>query len=191
MEVDVRVIAATNRNLVDQVNENQFREDLFYRLAAITLRLPPLRDRGDDIIRIAEVLLEQINQQFLTSDPSYTTKTLSPSAKEFISQQRWPGNVRQVYNSLLQAAVFNAENEISDADLSSALSEIPGRSDASILDHTVEEGFELKEVLDEVSRHYIQIALQRTSGNATQAAKLLGSFTAQTLRNRMKDFGIS
>ena len=184
MEVDVRVIAATNRNLVDQVNENQFREDLFYRLAAITLRLPPLRDRGDDIIRIAEVLLEQINQQFLASDPGYTTKILSPSAKEFISQQRWPGNVRQVYNSLLQAAVFNAENEISDTDLSSALSEIPGRSGASILDHTVEEGFELKEVLDEVRRHYVQVALQKTSGNTNQAGKLLGC-SGQTVRNHM------
>lgn len=190
IEVDVRVIAATNRDLVDQVNKSEFREDLFYRLAAITLKLPPIRDRGDDILRIANVLLEQINEQFQRNDAEYTPKVLSSDAQKFIREQRWPGNVRQVYNSLLQAAVFNTEGEILDTDLAAALSEIPGAAKSSILDHTLDEDFDLGEVLDQVKRHYIQTALEKCGGNASQAAKVLGYSTPQTLRNHMKELGI-
>lgn len=189
-EVDVRVIAATNRNLVDLVNEKKFREDLFYRLAAITLRLPPIRERGEDIVRIANTLLTQINDQFQQGDPNYIPKSLNEDAEQFVRNQRWPGNVRQVYNALLQAAVLNADAEISDSDLASSLAEIPGQESSSILDRTVEDGFDLNDVIAELRRHYIQKALSKSGGSAPQAATLLGYATSQTLRNHMKELGI-
>ena len=190
-EFDVRVIAATNRNLVEQVNQNLFREDLFYRLAAITLQLPAIRDRGDDIISIAETLLLQINTQFQKGDNQYISKALTDEAKDYIRSQRWPGNVRQVYNALLQAAVFSTEPEISAEDLAASLTEIPGSKGTSILDHTVQDGFSLDEIVAEVRRHYIQIGYEKSGRNASQAAKLLGYATPQTLRNHIKELGIN
>lgn len=189
-EFDVRVVAATNRNLVEQVNQNLFREDLFYRLAAITLRLPPIRERGDDIISIAETLLSQINTQFQDDNSDYIPKSLTGEAKDYLRSQRWPGNVRQVYNALLQTAVFSIEDEISSDDLAASLTEIPGSKSVSILDHTVEDGFSLDDVVADVRRHYIKIGYEKAGRNASQAAKLLGYSTAQTLRNHIKELDI-
>ena len=111
---DVRLIAATNRNLIQEVKANRFREDLFYRLAVITLQLPPLRERKRDIPLITEALLKQINQEFRQQEkgePGYQDKSLSASAMEFVQRHAWPGNVRQLYNGLVQAAVM-AEGEV-------------------------------------------------------------------------------
>ena len=110
-------------------------------------------------------------------------------AKDFIRAQRWPGNVRQVYNALLQAAVFNTEAEISSDDLAASLTELPGSKGISILDHTVEEGFQLDDVLDDLRRHYTQIAYEKCGRNANEAGKLLG-VSGQTVRNYIKSLGI-
>ena len=103
---DVRVIAATNRDLLDAVTKHQFREDLYYRLAVITIKLPPLRERREDIPLIVGTLLDRINQNFARQEPGFHHKKISVSAIEFVKKYPWPGNVRQLYNTLMQAAVM-------------------------------------------------------------------------------------
>src|SRR5207245_6838464 len=110
-KVDVRLIAATNRDLHKALREGRFREDLYYRLSAITITLPSLRDRKADIPKIAEKLLDQINRQFKAEEPNYRNKSLSGSAMAFVKRHVWPGNVRQLYNVLVQVSVL-AEIEI-------------------------------------------------------------------------------
>ena len=105
---DVRVLAATNRDLLGCVARHQFREDLYYRLAVITLKLPPLRDRRGDVPLIARRLLDRINRDFGRQEPGFRPRRLSDAAVEFIRKHPWPGNVRQLGNALTQAAVMAA-----------------------------------------------------------------------------------
>ncbi len=104
---DVRIVAATNRDLLGCVAQNQFREDLYYRLATITIKLPPLRERRGDVGAIAERLLGRINRDFARQEPGFRPKRLSPSALGYVKGHSWPGNVRQLYNTLVQAAVMS------------------------------------------------------------------------------------
>jgi transcriptional regulator with PAS, ATPase and Fis domain len=95
-DVDVRIVAATNRDLYAAVRSGGFREDLYYRLATISVALPPLRERKSDIVKIAERLLEQLNRQFAAEQPGYEHRFLSASARAFLKRHDWPGNVRPV-----------------------------------------------------------------------------------------------
>ncbi len=123
--VDVRVIAATNRDLHQAISAGTFREDLFYRLSVFSITLPPLRERRSDIPHITDRLLTQINRQFEQEEPGYTHKSLSASATAFVKQQPWPGNVRQLYNVLSQAAVLADGATLGRGDLASALGQLP------------------------------------------------------------------
>ena len=125
---DVRVIAATNRDLLAAINLTRFREDLYYRLAVITIKIPPLRDRQGDIPRIAVHLLGRINKQFEQEEPGYRHKSLSDSAMVFVQRHGWPGNVRQLYNALLQAAVMAEGDTIEKHDIADAVAEMPGET---------------------------------------------------------------
>lgn len=118
-------MAATNRDLLSMIQAGDFREDLFYRLAVITIKLPPLRERRSDIAMIAATLLAQINSDFAHQEPGYRHKFLSDSAKAFVSRDTWPGNVRELYNVLLQAAVMSDKDEIGADDLTAAIAEMP------------------------------------------------------------------
>ena len=101
---DGRVVAATNRNLADEIRNGNFREDLFYRLSTITVKLPALRERIGDIHMLAKSLLVQINQQLKSNQrPGYVTKTLAADTVKFLESHHWPGNVRELYNALVQA----------------------------------------------------------------------------------------
>ena len=122
---NVRVIAATNRDLHREIREGTFRDDLYYRLAAITITLPPLRDRKSDIPEIADRLLAQINRQFAAEEPGYQHKNLSAAAKAFVKRHDWPGNVRRLQNVLLQAAVMSDGPDLGPADLEESLGELP------------------------------------------------------------------
>ena len=165
-KVDVRVIAATNRDLHRAIREGAFREDLYYRLAAITITLPPLRDRRSDIIEIAETLLGQINRQFAAEEPGYQHKTLSAAAKAFVKRHDWPGNVRRLQNVLLQAAVMSEGPELGPADLKESLGELPPDSTAlaAILDRPLGDGFDLDEYLNDIRRQYLRRAMQEAGG---------------------------
>jgi transcriptional regulator with PAS, ATPase and Fis domain len=123
----VRVVAATNRDLLSMVQDGVFREDLFYRLAVITIKLPPLQERRADIATLADTLLAHINRDFEHQESGYKHKFLSGAAKSFVTKHDWPGNVRQLYNALLQAAVMSDNDALGADDLQAALAEMPVR----------------------------------------------------------------
>ena len=185
---DVRVIAATNRDLLEAVNEGQFREDLYYRLAVISIRLPALRERKADVPRIIDRLLARINEQFRSEDKSYRDKSVSEDAISLVKRHSWPGNIRQLQNVLLQAAVM-AEGDVLDRqDLLAALAEMPdeSRSVAAILDLPLGEGFNLEEHLKQIHGHNLRRAREEARGVKAEAARLLGMKNYQTLDAQLK-----
>jgi len=184
----VRVIAATNRDLLASINDGQFREDLHYRLAVITVKLPPLRDRQGDIHKIAKHLLTQINGQFEEDEPGYTHKSISDSAMVFVQRHRWPGNVRQLYNALLQAAVMAEGDTIQKHDITDAVAEMVGETSFAedVLEQPLGEDFNLQEHLNEIHRHYLRRAMKESGGVKSRASKLLGIPNYQTLDAQLK-----
>lgn len=190
-KVDVRVIAATNKNLLEMVENGTFREDLYYRLAVIVINLPPLRERKSDIPEIASRLLAQINQDFSMQEPSYKHKYFSAATNKFVKQHLWQGNVRQLYNVLLQAAVMSSSEEISVMDIKAALSDsIDSRKQVDPMNLPLGEGFTLDEQLDLFQTHYIKKALEEAHGVKSEAARLLGLRNYQTLDAKMKKLNI-
>jgi DNA-binding NtrC family response regulator len=186
--VDVRIVAATNRDLQRGIAERTFREDLYYRLAAVTITLPALRERRSDISLLAEHLLNTINRQFSMEEPGFEHKSFSASAIAFVKARTWPGNVRQLYNTLVQAAVFTDGNRIGRADLAAALGEVPspGQLDGSLADQPLGDGFDLEEFLNSIQKRYLQRAMQEARGVKAQAARLLGMKNYQTLDAQLK-----
>jgi len=188
----VRVIAATNRDLLAGVTEGEFREDLYYRLAVITVKLPPLRDRKGDVPEIAEHLLAQINSQFQNEEPGYTHKSISDSARIFVQRHRWPGNVRQLYNALLQAAVMAEGDTIQKHDITDAVGEMVGETSLvdDVLEHPLGDDFNLQEHLNGIHRHYLRRAMQESGGVKSRASRLLGIPNYQTLDAQLKRLGV-
>jgi len=193
VRVDVRIVAATNRDLRQAIALGTFREDLFYRLATVTIRLPPLRDRRADIPLIADRLMADINRQFAAEERSYGHKTLSPAAKNFVKKQAWPGNVRQLYNVLIQASVMSDGPELSREDLTASLGELPAVSPLELILQSLDfdSGFDLDDCLKSLQRKILQRAMQQTGGNKAGAARLLGITSYQTLAARLKSLGIA
>ncbi len=189
--VDVRIISATNRSLVAECHAGRFREDLFYRLAIATLRPPPLRERQGDLGPLVEVLLERANELAAKEESHYERKTLSPGAKKLLLAHSWPGNVRELENTLMRATVWTEGTTITEGDMRAALLDEPAtRSDAARL-QPLDEGFSLDDALAKLSREYIRAALKQAGDNKSQAAKLLGLASRQTLNNRMEALGLS
>lgn len=190
---DVRVIAATNRDLHVAIREGRFREDLYYRLSAISITLPPLRDRTADVPLIAERLLDQINEQFSTEEPSYQHKSLSPTAMAFVKRHGWPGNVRQLHNALVQAAVLADDSVLTQSDLSAGLGEMPveGRATSQAFERPIGDGFDLEEYLNELQRNYLRRAMEEARGVKAQAARLLGMKNYQTLDAQLKRLDVT
>jgi len=173
--VDVRIISATHRNLADEVQGGSFRQDLYYRLNVIELRMPALRELREDIPLFAEAVLAR-------HAIDGRKPVLSPSAELALQSYPFPGNVRELENILERAVALASGNEISVEDLQLA-DECPPETDARI------EGLPLPERLEAVERKAIMDALERTRYNQTAAAKLLGiSFRA--LRYRIQRLGI-
>ena len=183
---DVRIIAATNRDLLNEVNRNAFREDLYYRLAVITIKLPPLRHRKSDVPAITKALLAQINEQFRTGEPGYQEKSICPSTMRFVKSRDWPGNVRQLYNVLLQAAVMAESDVLQPPDVEAALAETPGTGKIDAMDHPLGDGFDLTAHLERIRKHYLQRAMAEARGAKSQAARLLGLKSYQTLDAQLK-----
>ena len=186
--VDVRIVAATNRNLIEEVAAGRFRSDLFYRLGVAILKLPPLRERQGDVKLLIERLLDQVNQESRT-EPGYRPKRLAPGAITVLQKHDWPGNIRELLNTLRRAAVWTVGDTITIDDARDAL--LPRFSNPSaILDRTLGKGFRIDEVTNEVRIHYIKRALLEANQNRTKAAELLGLNSYQTLSNWMRDLGI-
>ena len=189
-KIDVRVIAATNRVLINEVLDGRFREDLFYRLAVAVIKLPPLREREGDVSLLIERLLKQVNDAGLSM--GIEQKKLSVPARNIMLQHTWPGNVRELLNTLQRASVWSDDETIDANAMKDAILNIPNRGvgDDSIMDRPIEGGIELKGLMAEVARHYIKRAMQFTQNNKTQTANLLGFSNYQTLSNWIKRYGI-
>lgn len=190
--VDVRIIAATHRDLNQAVRDGAFREDLFYRLAVAVLDLPPLRERGGDLQHLVDALLEKTNQELARGEVGYVRKRLAPKARALLYEHDWPGNVRELESTLIRAAVWSAEPTLKEQDIHAALLNHGSQAGAGsgILERQLVEGFQLKHLHDEISIHYIRRALAETHHNKTRAATLLGLKSQQVLSNWMERVGI-
>ncbi|HEY6005120.1 MAG TPA: sigma-54 dependent transcriptional regulator [Anaeromyxobacter sp.] len=165
---DVRVVSATNRDLRAAVEAGQFREDLYYRLDVFSIRIPPLRERREDVLPIAEHLL---------SARGVPADRLSAAARERLLAHAWPGNVRELENALERALILAGEGEIGPAHLVQPAASAPRRGAAEVL----VEGFDL----DAFERELIHAALERSGGNKAAAARLLG-ITRRRLYSRLE-----
>ncbi|WP_345845110.1 sigma-54 interaction domain-containing protein [Shewanella algae] len=187
--VDVRIIAATHRDLLAMVDEGSFREDLFYRLAVGVVQLPPLRERQEDIQDLLAVLLASLNDE-AKDQPGYQSKKISKDAIDFIKIQPWPGNIRELWNTLLRASIWSDSDMLTAEHLQRAMikrREKPGQQVQSI---DVSAGIDINQVIDKTKRHCILEALKITAGQKSKAAKLLGLPNHQTLSNWMDKLGI-
>lgn len=187
---DVRIIAATNRDLLGAVSEQRFRSDLYYRLAVITIKLPPLRERRQDIPAIVATLMARINQSFERQEPGYRHKQVSRAAMEFVRKYPWPGNVRQLFNTLMQAAVMTDGEVIERSDLADAIAEVPGKETVDLLELPLGEGFSLEEHLEHIQRHYLRRAMEEAGGVKKRAAELLGYRNYQTLAAQLERLNV-
>lgn len=188
VKVDVRIIAATHRDLAADVASGQFREDLFHRLAVGIIHLPPLRERVGDIDLLLDTFLGQINAD-ARGKPEAQEKKISISARKLLNSYAWPGNVRELYHTLLRAHIWSLGHEIQSSDVESSLLQIQRRQDR-ILGRPLIHGFDLQELLDEITRDYVIRALKQSGHRKTVAATLLGFSNHQTLANWMKRLGV-
>ena len=189
IRVNARLIAATNRQLVTEIREGRFREDLFYRLAVAVLKLPPLREREGDLNLLIDRLLAQVNRDG-DEDPGYQHKDLSPGARNLLLAHPWPGNVRELLNTLHRAALWSEAATITEADMREALFQLPASEEGAVLNRPLTPGFNLQDLLGQVARHYLERALDEAQGNRTRAAELLSLHSYQTLKNWMDKYGV-
>jgi len=179
IQTDVRIISATNRDLPSRIVDGTFREDLLYRLNVVTIELPPLRERREDIPLIAEHIIRRLARKY-----DWPQLTLSPDAAERLSTMFWPGNVRELQNVLSRAAVLSRGKMIQVTDLQGHTS--PGvepagaASGGSLL---------LKEILAETERRVISQALQQEGWNRTRAAEVLG-ISRRQLFEKIQQYGL-
>lgn len=185
-KVDVRLITATHRNLMEAVANGSFREDLFYRVAVGVLHLPPLREREDDLSLLAESLLKAMGNH----DAMLKHKKISPDAKNLILQHPWRGNVRELQSTLLRAALWCQGDDITATDIRQALFHMPER-DTGLMNKDVSQGVDIQQIIGNIAADYIRQALAHSGQNKTRAAQLLGLKNYQTLNNWMEKYGIS
>ncbi|MDD9981539.1 MAG: sigma-54 dependent transcriptional regulator [Gammaproteobacteria bacterium] len=188
--VDVRVVAATNRTLTQEITEGRFREDLYYRLAVAVLKLPPLRERPGDVGPLVDRLLDQINEES-AHEPGFRNKKLSASARNVLIRQSWPGNVRELLNTLRRAAIWSDGTTIETEDVREALLPVPRDDGDRVLDRALGNGFSLPDLLANVARHYLARAMEEAAGNKSRAAELVGLASYQTLTNWLSKYGVS
>ncbi|HZM89280.1 MAG TPA: sigma-54 dependent transcriptional regulator [Blastocatellia bacterium] len=179
IKVDVRVIAATNRDLEAMVKDGRFREDLYYRLNIIPIVIPPLRNRRDDIPALVDFFIAKH-----TAGAHRQIRGLTPGARNLIMSYSWPGNVRQLESAIERAILLCEGNEIEVEDLPVEIRQ-EGTSASAFNFKLPPEGISF----DEVERSLITQAMEQTNWNITRAAKLLG-LSFRTLQYRLEKFGI-
>jgi two-component system NtrC family response regulator len=169
--VDIRLVAATNADLTKAMAEGKFREDLFFRLAVVKIKLPPLRERFGDVPIIAHAILKRF-----AAENSNEKLRFTPGALRAMDQYHWPGNIRELENRVRRAAIMAEANRITDADLELTAGD------------TALAGVTLKEARDAVEREYLTRSLQRHKGNISAAAQELG-ISRPTIYELMDRFG--
>jgi DNA-binding NtrC family response regulator len=190
IKVDVRIVAATNRTLSEEIGAGRFREDLFYRLAVAVLRIPPLRERAGDLSLLIDHALAQTNQGASAPESSQKDKKLSAGAKNILLAHPWPGNVRELINTLQRAAIWSDSEVITAEDVREALLPVAGKSRNDVLDRSIGNGFNLQNILRDVARHYLSRAINEAHGNKTKAAELVGLPSYQTLSNWLTKYEV-
>ena len=166
-KIDVRIIAATNRELKKSVEQRQFREDLFFRLNVIPLRLPPLRERPSDIPLLALRVIERVN-----ASAGRHVSGIAPLAMEKLMRHTWPGNVRELENLVERMVVLKGEGEITCEDMSDLEAPTEATSSTQAFDFNRPAGF--KSAVEDYEMSIIIAALNQTQGNQKKAAELLG-----------------
>lgn len=180
IEVDVCVIAATNKNLVEAVKEGSFRSDLYFRLNVIPLHLPPLRERIEDIPLLVDFLILKFNNEYVDTEP----KQVTARAMSALCRFDWPGNVRQLENYLHRIFVLSESTTIDLHDLPPEIIDTSLPSTDFEID--IPEG---GVALDEIIKEYVHAALTKTNGTQTKAAELLG-ISRRQLQHRMQSYGM-
>jgi Nif-specific regulatory protein len=175
---DVRVFAATNQNLPERVREKKFREDLFFRLNVVTLEMPPLRQRGDDVLLLAEHFLERFCRTAGRKPPKFTA-----AARKRLVGHTWPGNVRELRNLMERLAYLAPGDKIDAEDLAFILSPQPEGAGVFSLDHT------LAEATQRFQSDYIKRHIEQVRGNMTEAARRLGLHRSNLYR-KMRQLGM-
>src|SRR5208283_981859 len=174
LDVDVRVITATNKDLEKAIAANEFREDLFYRLSVIPIHVPPLRERRDDIPLLARHFLERFRKQM-----EKPIESISPQAMIRLESYDWPGNVRELENTIERAVALESGPEISVTVLPERIAVSKSESSASAVSSSSNaadfpaEGIDFEAMLAETEKRYLQSALEKAGGVRTQAAELL------------------
>jgi transcriptional regulator with PAS, ATPase and Fis domain len=198
MQVNVRVIAASNRDLEKMVQENTFRQDLFYRLAIISIFLPPLRERREDILPMVDFFIERYNKKFRKSVRGITEET-----RKLLLAHNWPGNVRELKNAIERAMILEEEQFLRPTYMPfavghqhaglTAFEKISGPSEGQPLPNgrslpplTIPEG---GTSLEEVERALVEMAMRQANSNQTHAAKLL-DISRDALRYKLKKYGL-
>lgn len=176
IKIDVRVLAATNRDLEDMIKKKQFREDLYYRLNVIPLYIPPLRERKHDILPLINFFLTQLNKKYNFN------KIFASDALNCMYEYNWPGNVRELKNIVERAVIMSEDDKIKRSDLPK---NIIGSNGMIVTLNTFEEGINLKETLDAIEKKLIKKAYDKY-GNVRAAAKSLGIDASTFVRKRQK-----
>ena len=176
IKIDVRVIAATNRNVKKALENGSLRKDLYYRLNVVSIKMPPLREHKEDVPLLVEYFLEKFNQE-----SGKNIKGVSPEAMDMLMSYDWPGNAREVENVIERAVILSSEDTLLPQSLPLHLEEEPDKLEI----HLPPEGI----ALEKVEKSLIREALKITRGNQSRAAKLL-DISRNTLRYRLKKFGL-
>jgi two-component system response regulator PilR (NtrC family) len=184
IRVDVRIISATNKDLEETVKEKRFREDLFYRLNVIQVKMPPLRDRKEDIPILTAHFLKKFSEEL-----NKNILKVSPEALTMLLNYEYPGNVRELQNIIERAVALGNGNELTPQHLSSYLDEqIQGKRSAIDLD-IPPDGIDLEKVIEEIERALLLKALGRTKGIKKKAAELL-RINFRSMRYRLEKYGL-
>ena len=192
VQADVRLIAATNHDLERSVADGQFRSDLFYRLSIFTIKLPPLRDRGDDLLLLVDHFLRRFNREL-----NKEVLRVAPETMELLEKHAWPGNLREL-QSVLKQALLRATGPILLPDFLPPLGQAEPRATVAgpdwdrFIEERLRAGSEdlYAELLVHMERHLVTRVLNHTGGNQLQAARILG-ITRGSLRTKIRALGIT
>lgn len=189
IDVDVRIIAATHRNLLKMVEAGEFREDLFFRLAVGVISIPSLRDRTEDIPILVDELIAEINSSTSTQ-VHYKSKTISIKGMKFILTQSWQGNIRELWNTLNRAFLWSSSAEVSDKDISAAmLVRDKTEEDAEVV-LSLGQVVDINQMIDKYKKKYVLAALKATGNHLTKTCTMLSLNNHQTLNGWIKKLGI-
>lgn len=182
IQVDVRILAATNRDLQEDVSSGKFREDLYYRLNVVTLRVPPLRERQDDIPVLAQYFLEKYSKRNRKRIKGFT-----PLSMDMLLKYDWPGNVRELENAVERAVILGPGDYMTEKELPLSITKAyPHAEDVDWPTRVRKQ----PQSLDEVEREAVLAALEASGGNKSETARVLG-ITRKTLHKKLQKYGVT